>query len=98
MKQMKIPAAMQIDIDFEQDDLSKAVKDLHPVLWHDGQGYCCLLGPDPQEGILGCGMTKEEALSDWEINLRERVQTAGADDEVGQYVIDTLKISKKDVW
>jgi hypothetical protein len=43
-------------------------------------------------------MTKEEALSDWEINLRERVKTADAADEVGQYIIDTLKISKKDVW
>ncbi|GAB3428055.1 hypothetical protein [Niabella aquatica] len=98
MKQMDIPLPLQIDIDFEEEGLSKAVKDLRPVLWHDGQGYCCLLGPDPQQGILGYGTTRKEAISDWEAAVRARVKTAGAADEVGQYVIETLKVSKDDVW
>lgn len=98
MKQMEIPAPLQIDIDFEDEGLPEAIKLLRPVIWFDGQGYCCLLGPDPQEGIVGCGTTKKEALADWEVNLQKRLKTAGSGDEVGQYVIDTLKMSKDDVW
>lgn len=98
MKQMDIPVNRVTDIDYENGKFSKAVKDLRPVVWADEQGYCCLLGPDPQEGILGVGNTIEAALQDWEQQLRERVRTAVVYDELAQYVINTLRISKDDVW
>lgn len=98
MKQMDIPRNRIVEIDYESDHLSKPVKDLRPVVWKDEKGYCCLLGPDPQEGILGTGSSKEAALADWETRLRDRIRSAGTRDEVAQYVIDTLRISKDDVW
>lgn len=98
MKQMDIPRNRLVELDYENDDFSGPVKDLRPVVWIDEQGYSCLLGPDPQEGILGTGNSVEAALADWEQQLKARVRTAGASDELAQYVIDTLRISKDDVW
>ena len=42
------------------------VSQLTPELYHDGNAYCCLSGPNPMEGIFGCGPTPVEALADWE--------------------------------
>ena len=98
MKQMEIPENRVVEINYENDDLARPVKDLRPVVWVDEQGYSCLLGPDPQEGIIGTGSSVAVALADWEQQLKERVRTAGASDELAQYVIDTLRISKDDVW
>lgn len=98
MKQMDIPGNRVIDVNYESGNFSKAVRDLRPVVWADERGYCCLLGPDPQEGIMGMGNTIEAALNDWEQQLKERVRTAGVSDDLAQYVIDTLLISKDDVW
>ncbi len=95
---MDIPQQMQVSVDFESEGLSRGVKELRPVVWREGTDFCCLLGPDPQEGIFGCGNTAEAAMNDWETHLRERIEIAGASDEVAQYAIDTLQISKDDVW
>jgi hypothetical protein len=98
MKQMDIPGNRVVEINYENADLSRPVKELRPVVWVDEQGYSCILGPDPQEGIIGTGSSVEAALADWEQQLKERVRTAGSADELAQYVIDTLRISKADVW
>lgn len=98
MKQMDIPQQMQVPVDFESQDLSRRIKELRPVVWREGTDFCCLLGPDPQEGIFGCGNTAEAAMNDWETHLRERIENASISDEVAQYAIDTLNISKDDVW
>lgn len=98
MKQMDISRDRVIDIDYESASLSRAVKDLRPVVWADQKGYCCILGPDPQEGVVGSGSSVEAALADWEAQLKERMHQAGTQDELAQYVIDTLQISKNDVW
>jgi len=98
MKQMNIPEEMQIRVDFQNSDLPRTVKELRPVLWHDGSAFCCLLGADPQVGIFGCGSTKEAAFFDWDKQLISRLRDARSDDELARYVLDTLKIKKEDVW
>jgi len=98
MEQMNIPEAMQVKIDYEEGTLSRAVQELRPVVWKEESDFCCLIGPDPQEGVFGCGTTVDAALSDWEQHLNQRLNEATPEDAVAQYVKDTFRISKSDVW
>jgi hypothetical protein len=98
MKQMDINEEMKVAIDFEAENLSQEIRELRPVVFQEEDSFCCLLGPDPQAGIFGCGNTPQEALSDWQKHLKERVQQPIGNDEVAQYVYDTLNASNKKVW
>jgi hypothetical protein len=97
MKQMEVPAEMKVKINYEDENLPRAVKTLKPVVFEDGDSFCCLLGPDPQEGVFGCGATKEEALTDWETNMRKRIIYHAPDDEVAQFIEDKLNTSVKNI-
>jgi hypothetical protein len=96
MEQMNIDESKRIAYDLTK--ASEEAQKLEPVVFHEGDSYCCLLGPDPQEGIFGCGDNADEAVADWEQNLRKRLQKASDDDELVQYVKDTLSASNKKVW
>lgn len=73
MKQMKLPAEMIIPYDYEAPGVPESVKTLRPVMFKDRErdmgtscdGFCILLGEDPQVGIMGCGKCLEEAIEDW---------------------------------
>jgi hypothetical protein len=97
MKQMDVPAEMKIEMNYEDADLPEAVKTLKPLVFKDGDSFCCLLGPDPQEGVFGCGPTQQEALNDWEANMRKRIIYHKAGDEVAQFIEDNLNASAKDI-
>ena len=94
---MNVPEEIKVNIDFEDQNLPEAVRTLRPILFKDGDSFCCLLGPDPQEGVFGCGSTKEAALIDWEANMRKRIAYHKAGDEVAQFIEDNRNASKKDV-
>ena len=81
MEQMNINADWQVAIDYEHSDVPTAVKELKPVVWKDGDSYCCLFGTDAASGIFGCGDTPIKALLDWDDHLRERIQQADPNDE-----------------
>ncbi|HYH56196.1 MAG TPA: hypothetical protein VD772_06255 [Anseongella sp.] len=98
MKQMNIPEDARLPVDYEDEALSRAVRELRPVIYRDGQLLRCLLGPDLKEGISGSGRSQQEAIADWIKNLRERVARGNVDDEVAQYARDTLNTSVDDVW
>lgn len=98
MKQMKIAEQLKVSINYEGKELSKAVKELQPVVFQDGNEFCCLLGPDMKAGIFGCGISPQEALKDWERNLKKRIDAVTEGDEVALYAIDVLKASNKKVW
>ena len=38
---------------------------LKPKLYKDGNQWCCLLGENIQEGIVGFGETPHKAVMDW---------------------------------
>jgi hypothetical protein len=96
MEQMKItPDAL---IDYSQFSIPKAVKALKPVLFQEGEGFCCLLGPDPQAGIFGCGETPEAAIADWNRHLSDRMSQPLGDDPVAQYVEEVLNASNLKPW
>lgn len=98
MKQMKIPKEMEVPANYDSDKLPQTVKTLHPVIFHDGDAFCCLLGPDPETGVFGCGITQEDAVKDWDIALHQRIDAFDGSDETAQYAIDSLKASNDPAW
>jgi hypothetical protein len=97
MEQMKVPEEMVVHIDSSDLNIPGSVNALQPVVFHDGNSYCCLLGPDPQAGIFGCGSTVIDALQDWDNHLKERLSSSDENDEVAQYVNDTMNASKNKI-
>jgi len=61
---MNIPKEMLVDA-----KLNGIADKLKPAVFRQGDSYCVLYGPTPENGIFGCGISIEEALADWEGNL-----------------------------
>lgn len=98
MKQMQVPESLLVKVNYEDEHIPASAKEFRPAVYQDGDSYCALLGEDPQAGIFGCGATKQEALQDWDKHFSERMKDHPEGDELVQYIEDTRKISKKDVW
>ena len=98
MMQMNIDPELVVDFDFTKPEVNRTLKNLQPVVYKDGDQYNCLLGPDLEQGILGRGATPDAAILQWEANLQERIQDPDENDEVAEFVIDSLRITKDDVW
>ncbi|MDQ0638480.1 hypothetical protein QF042_002045 [Pedobacter sp. W3I1] len=67
---MNIPQEMLINI-----PLKGVAKKLSPSVFRDGDYVCVLYGEDPKHGVFGRGNSVEEALDDWENNLRKAVSS-----------------------
>jgi hypothetical protein len=91
MKQMQPPPESVITV-----PLNGAAKALKPILFKEGNAFCCLLGPNAQDGVFGCGHTPKQALQDWEERLKDHLATAGDNDEVVQYVREMLAKDKEE--
>lgn len=98
MKQMIIDQAAIVNIDFTKPEVDRTLKTLQPVVFRDGARYCCHLGPDMEQGILGRGDTPDAAIAAWKDQLKKRVQTASEEDELATFARDSLNFSKNDVW
>lgn len=98
MEQIRIPREMIVRFDYEAKDVPSSVRELRPVIFQDGNDFCCVLGPDMRNGIFACGLSPQEALKNWQRNLVERIKNHAEDDEVAIYVVDTLKASNRKVW
>ena len=86
MIQMSFEGLEKIAIDFADPAVPESVKILRPLLFQEGGGFCCILGPDPKKGILGCGYTAADALNDFDAHLQEFRKNHAADDEVAIFV------------
>jgi hypothetical protein len=86
MVQMSFEGLDKIEIDFTDPALPESVMILRPLLFYKEGGYCCILGPDPQRGVLGCGYSAKEAMSDFDQHLQELRNKPRADDEVSIFV------------
>ena len=91
MKQLTIPKEILIEIDFSDDKIPVSVNVFKPSLFQEGNSFCCLLGPDLQEGVFACGPTKEAALKMWDEELQERLQNPHENDSVVQYLQEIRK-------
>ena len=98
MKQMNVDPESLVNIDFTTPETERTLKILQPVVYKDGDAFGCLLGEDPTVGIFGCGNSADEAISDWKDNLKSRINEHQENDELADFVIDSLSITKDDVW
>jgi hypothetical protein len=98
MIQMTIDPELIVNFDFTKPEVNRTLKNLQPVVYKDGDQYNCLLGPNLEQGILGTGATAEAAILQWEADLQKRIQNPDEDDEVAEFVIDSLRMTKDDVW
>jgi hypothetical protein len=98
MEQMIIDPAVIVDIDFTAADVDRTLKTLQPVVFREGEQFCCHLGPNMEQGILGKGDSPGAAIEAWKAALKQRVETAGEDDELATFVKDSLNFTKNDVW
>lgn len=86
MKQMNMQGFEVIKIDYDRMDLPGAVRYFKPIIYKDGTNYCCLMGPDPQQGVFGCGDSPQDAVKDWMDDLEERLKTSRPNDKMVQYL------------
>ena len=98
MEQMNIEESMKVDINFCEEVLPKSARALQPLVWKDGDSFCCLLGPDPGVGVFGCGNTPLLAIVDWDVHLTNRLAEPVENDEVVEYVKDVYKADNTEVW
>jgi hypothetical protein len=100
MKQMEVDASRVIRLDYEAESLPKAVREFRPLVFQEGDLFCCVLGPNPQIGVFGCGATQEEAIKDWNEDLKRKIRDGAGrtQNEVTQYILDTMSLSKNDIW
>jgi hypothetical protein len=90
MEQMQIDQAAIIPIDYEHGDLPATVRQFKPVVFQEGNAFCCILGPDPQSGIFGCGDSKEEAIRDWNNHFLDEIDNPTEGNETTRYILDNL--------
>lgn len=93
MEQMSIAADKIISVNYQSNDLPYEVKALRPVVFREEEDFCCLLGPDPQARIFGCGTTAEAAILDWQQNLRQPLTEDKGKDDVAAFVRKHLNVS-----
>lgn len=86
MEQMKINPVDQVFIDYESETISQAVYIFRPVVYEDGNAYCCILGPDPEAGVFGSGTTPKDAMEDWENHVRELIAGPKKNSSTAQYI------------
>ncbi|MGN6491179.1 MAG: hypothetical protein ACTHLE_04225 [Agriterribacter sp.] len=91
MKQMNMDGLEVITVDYDSHDLPAVAKIFKPVIYKDGTAYCCLLGPDPQAGIFGCGETPKEAVIDWEAHLQAGLVAGTESEGIIQYIKKRLE-------
>jgi hypothetical protein len=92
MEQMKINPVDQVFIDYESETIPQSVYVFRPVVYEDGNAYCCILGPDREAGVFGSGTTPKDAMEDWEKHVRELI--AGPkkkNSSTAQYIINNYK-------
>ncbi|SIN65345.1 hypothetical protein [Chitinophaga niabensis] len=91
MEQMRINPVDQVFIDYESETISPYVYTFRPVVYEDGNAYCCILGPDREAGVFGSGTTPKDAMEDWEKHVQELIAGPKRNSSTAQFIIDNFK-------
>lgn len=94
---MEIAEEQVVVLDYGSPSLPKAVRQFKPVLFEEDDHFCCILGPDMETAVIGRGPTEDEALHNWVIDFRQRLESTNPNDSLAQYLKDTLSASKYDI-
>lgn len=90
MDQMKVDEKAKIALNYEDPDLPGSVSQFKPILFKEGDSYCVLLGPDPQEGVFGCGDSPEAAMKDWVKHFNDEIDNPTEGNETTRFILDNL--------
>jgi hypothetical protein len=60
MRQIEVPDELKVAIDMNDKDIPDSAKTFQPVLFKDGDSFCCVIGSRSAEGVVGCGQTPVE--------------------------------------
>lgn len=71
-----------VPINYDDENNSRFIKRLRPVVFRQGRDYCCLLGSNPEQGIVGRGNTADKAIADWEQQMMHRLEHMDENDKV----------------
>jgi hypothetical protein len=71
-----------IPINYDDEGNSRFIKKLRPVVFRREEDYCCLLGPNLEHGIAGCGVTPDNAIINWEQQIMSRLENLEDNDTV----------------
>lgn len=80
MKTISVEESSKVDVDFQRPGMAMTAWILQPVIFKEGDTYCCALGENLDEGVFGFGSTPEQATIDWDRRLAERIKLAGPND------------------
>jgi hypothetical protein len=86
MEQMKPDGLEVVSLDYTDDTIPESVQRTHPLVYMDGSAYCCILGPDPQTGIFGCGPSVNDALQDFDHHFQDRLANPVDGDPVSEFI------------
>jgi hypothetical protein len=86
MEQMNTEGLPLVPVDYDSAEVPESVKQTRPVVYQDGDGISCLLGPDPERGIFGRGKTLKEALSTFDRQFQDRLEHPIKGDPVSEFI------------
>lgn len=91
MQQINVAEKAKIPVDFQRPGMPMTANLLQPVIFKDGDNYCCALGSSAESGVLGFGKTPEQAAQDWDRNLTDRMSLATPGDELVEEIKTILQ-------
>ena len=71
MEKLTIPGETKVIINYSDAEVPVLVKAIRPVLFHQGESHYAVFGQEQQTNIVGKGVSREDALIDWEKNLKQ---------------------------
>lgn len=95
MQQMKINEDQKVCLNLDDPEIPQTARILKPVVYHEGNRYSCLLGPDPQNGVFSTGDTPREAIQNWADSLEARIMDCNLNKETAAYIKAVLNNSEE---
>jgi hypothetical protein len=86
MEQMKPEGYEVVAIDYSDPTIPESVQQTRPLLYIDGDAYCCILGPNPETGIFGRGPSISEALDNFDRQFQKLAANPIAGDPVSEFI------------
>ena len=97
MEQMYVQPEKIVSFEFSRFRLPQYVNEFKPLLFKNGEIYFAVLGSDLKNGICGKGETPEDALMDWNDQLREVLRGPDLDNPAIRYVLETINALKREI-
>jgi hypothetical protein len=97
MEQMYVQPEQIVSFEFSRFRLPQYVNEFKPLLFKNGEVYFAVLGSDLKNGICGKGETPEDALMDWNDQLREVLRGPDLDNPAIRYVLETISALKREI-